>query len=167
MQRIIQERRGKNMKRSIGSIFIRCMAFYVDVKSTKLLKMKRIFLILAVLSLLSACDEIVNYDFFVKNNCDKSINVTIVDYKKVETKKTVAAKEQLLVYRSKGFNKLTNENVESVFSSIVITKDNDTATQNYVDRNQWQLKAESDTQANCYLTIDSTDFKLSSVSQLE
>jgi len=121
--------------------------------------MKNIFIALAVLLLLSACDEIVNYDFFVKNNCDKSINVTIVDYKKVETKKTVAAKEQLLVYSSKGFNKLTNETVESVFSSIVITKDNDTATQNYVDRNQWQLQAESDTQANCYLTIDSTDFK--------
>jgi len=121
--------------------------------------MKRIFLILAVLSLLSACDEVVNYDFFVKNNCDKSINVTIVDYKKVETKKTVAAKEQLLVYSSKGLNKLTNEKVESVFSSIVITKENDTATQNYVDRNKWQLQVESDTHANCCLTIDSTDFK--------
>lgn len=121
--------------------------------------MKKKFIIFTILSLLFACDKEVNYDFFVKNNCDQSINITIVDYKNVETNKTIVTKEQLLVYSSKGLNKLTNEKVESVFSSIVITKDNDTATRIYVDKNQWQLQALSDTQANCYLTIDSTDFK--------
>ena len=121
--------------------------------------MKNKFIIFTIFSLLFACDKEVNYDFFVKNNCDQSINITIVDYKNVETNKTIMTKEQLLVYSSKGLNKLTNEKVESVFSSIVITKDKDTATHIYVDRNQWQLQAFSDTQANCYLTIDSTDFK--------
>jgi hypothetical protein len=135
------------------------MALYVDVELIKHKNMKNTFIIFAILSLLFACDEEVNYDFFVENNCDKSINVTIVDYKKVETNRTVAAKAELLVYSSKGLNKITNEKVESVFSSIVVTKGNETATQNYVDRNQWQLQAVSDTQANCYLTIDSTDFK--------
>lgn len=106
-----------------------------------------------------ACDEEVNYDFFVKNNCDKAINVSIVDYMKVETNMTIVAKEQLLVYSSKGLNKLTNEKVESVFSSIVVTQGNDTSAQNYVDRTKWELQAVSDTQANCYLSIDTTDFR--------
>lgn len=120
--------------------------------------MKNILLTLLLCSLF-ACDEEVNYDFYVRNNCADSINVTIIDYKKIEINKTVAANEELLVYSSKGLNKLTNEKVESVFSSIIVTKDNDTAFQNFVDRNQWKIQAMSETQANCYLTIDLTDFK--------
>lgn len=54
--------------------------------------MKNLIALFAAISLLLACDEEVNYDFFVKNNCDKAINVSIVDYMKVETNMTIVAK---------------------------------------------------------------------------
>jgi hypothetical protein len=121
--------------------------------------MKNIIKLFSVLLLLLSCDKEVYYDFIVENNCDKSIIVTLIDYKNTVTTKTVIINEQLIVYSSIGLNKLTDEKIESVFNSIIVTKDNDTAIRNYLDRNQWQFVEESDTKANCYLIVDSTDFK--------
>lgn len=122
------------------------------------MNMKFAFLLFAILSILYSCDEVVYYDFFVKNNCKEAITVSIIDYRDVETNRTIPAKEQLLVYSSDGLNKLTVEKVESVFSYFVVAQGNDTSSQNYVDRTKWELQVISDTQANCYLTIDTIDF---------
>jgi hypothetical protein len=119
----------------------------------------RILSFILLVFMLSACDEEVSYDFFVKNNCNASIEVDIVDYKSTSIKRTIQAYEEMLVYTSGGLNKLTEEKVESVFAAIVITKGNDTATRNYIDRNEWQMQAVSDTHANFYLTIDTTHFE--------
>ncbi|MFW6371422.1 MAG: hypothetical protein ACOC10_09485 [Bacteroidota bacterium] len=120
--------------------------------------MKILYLILLVF-MLNACDKEVSYDFFVKNDCSATIEVEIVDYKSTSIKRPIQANREILVYTSKGLNKLTEEKVESVFTSIIITKGNDTATHNFINRSEWQMQAASATHANFYLTVDSTDFE--------
>ena len=125
----------------------------------KKLSMRILYFILIVY-ILTACDEKVEYDFFVKNNCSETIEVDIVDYKNTSIRRSIPATEELLVYNSGGYNKLVEEKVESVFKYIIVTKGIDTAKRNYVDRSEWQMQATSDTHANFYLTVDSSHFVL-------
>jgi hypothetical protein len=123
----------------------------------KILSMKKIALWLLLMTLLS-CDNIIQYYFFVKNNCNESIEVTVIDYKNDKKVSVINPAEEKLVYSAEGLNKHRIEKVEYVFSSIIITMGSDTAKPNFIDKDKWQMNIISREIANCYLTIDETSF---------
>jgi uncharacterized integral membrane protein len=121
------------------------------------MKMKKIgFILLAII--ITSCDNIVYYNFFIKNNCNYPIKIVLVNYEKVETYKTIDSNKEMKVYESEGLDPLSNRKIEFVFISIIAIHDQDTTKVNYVHKDLWDFQVIDDQHANCYLEIDSVDF---------
>jgi hypothetical protein len=83
----------------------------------------------------------------------------IVNYENVKTYKTIESNKEMKVYESEGLDPLSNRKIESVFISIIALHNQDTTKVNYVDKDLWDFQVIDDEHANCYLEIDSVDFR--------
>jgi len=109
--------------------------------------------------LFTGCEWRVYYNFYVTNNCPFDVSVKLVDHKKQVIIKTITVNESCLVYESEIVGPLYKGDIEYFISSIIAIHDQDTTKVNYVDKDLWDFQAIDDNHANCYLEIDSVDFR--------
>lgn len=120
--------------------------------------MKKYFYAIIII-LLASCDKKMDYDYFIINECEQNINVYLVDYNNVSQSIVIPSHAKKIIYHGEGINELQDRLVEYFFIEIIIHKEDQISTLNYIDKNLWEFEPTNRNHANSYLTINPEDFE--------
>jgi hypothetical protein len=118
------------------------------------------FIFLQIISFYS-CDKYKTLDFYIENHCTESINVEIVTNRAREISENIGTLENKKVHSATTL-KIYDYGLEEVgyeFKSILVTKEQDTAKNNFLDGNKWQMELQKNSDTNYYLKIYEEDFE--------
>jgi hypothetical protein len=129
--------------------------------------MKKVFLKIVFLTLtFLSCDPPRYYDYYVTNNCNKNIEVTVIGhrfhngYHNNTLITQIAPNTTQLVCSGEDYQPLNIVYaIHVVLENIVITNGNVTSKINYIDKDLWDFNKTSKDHANSYLTITPKDFE--------
>ena len=119
--------------------------------------MKKYFVIIAAL-IFVACDKEMEYNYFIVNECDESINVYFEANLIVTKSIVIPPYDTILVHQAKALNGLNDRLVEHFFNKISIYKEDKISKVNYIDYELWDFQPTSKDHANSYLTVKPEDF---------
>ena len=125
--------------------------------------MKKYFIIIIIL-LFTACEKVMNYDYYIINNCNEEISVYIeINSNRPSYKGSnitfILPHEKKLIYHGTSINRLQDRLVEYFFTKITIYKGDKVSKLNYIDKDMWEFKPTSENHANSYLTIYPENFE--------
>ncbi len=121
--------------------------------------MKKILILSLGVILFTSCDPAVYYDYYIINNCNEGINISLIDYNDKSYSFYINAKTEQLVYHDEAINSLEERMVEIFIKNITIIKENDTSKINYVNKSLWEFRINAKDHADIYLTIRPEDFE--------
>ena len=140
----------------------------VGIINIKLKEMKNVTMILTIITLsltILACDRWRYYDYYVTNNCDEDIVITITgnkfhnDYPDNKLTTRIEPKKMRLVFSGDDYQPLYLPAAIYYIEDITVIKGNDTATVNFINVELWYMEVTAKDHANCYLTINPEDFE--------
>jgi hypothetical protein len=121
--------------------------------------MKKIILGIIFSLLLVSCDHFYYKKFFMINNCEELINVSITIWNGDVEQFDINAHETYLYYESDGITSPEGI-IESSIKEIKIMKGGVESTTNYHDFNEWvYIKGADKFHSECYLYINPEDFE--------
>jgi hypothetical protein len=122
--------------------------------------MKKIILLLISILFIS-CDPLLIADFFVINNCNEDLSVSIVfwdRWNKQDTTMIVKPYDKYLFYTCEGVGgKLLLSNTKDIFKNISVTKNDTLSKIDYSEK--WQEKDISKTQQEFFFVVNNEDFE--------
>ena len=122
------------------------------------------YLIIIIILLFTACEKVMNYDYYIINSCNEEISV----YFEINSNRPsykgpnsifISSHENKLIYYGTGINKLQDRSVEYFFTKITIYKGDKISKLNYINKDMWKFELTSKSHANSYLTINPEDFE--------
>ena len=133
------------------------------MSKTNIMKSKIIYLLVLTL-LLSSCDEVLDYNYYVQNNYNRGIVIKYKNEKGESKTYEIVSKSNKLIYQKSELVKYKSSFdpncVKNTFKELnVYTLNGDTSKFDYTDDKFWVKNKISDDLLKCTLTIDSLSFK--------
>jgi hypothetical protein len=130
--------------------------------------MKKVLIAFLGIVLFISCDPPAYYDYYITNNCNEEIEVTIKvctlncsspngKIQKIDLQ--INPNKTQLIHSSEAILPLEDRMIEYFFKGIIIIKGNDTSKVNYINKNLWDYRETSKYNAESYLTVKPEDFE--------
>jgi len=128
------------------------------------MKNKIIYILLVIIMLFSACDEVLEYDYYIVNNCQDSIVIVFEDASWKYYEYIIPYNNNKMIYNTSDLVKqkstFNTECVKNTFNSLTIyTVLDDTSKINFINDNLWVKQEISQDHLKCTLYVDSFSFK--------
>jgi len=112
---------------------------------------------------INACDEFTYYDYFITNNCQEAIIVSIevsnLIMKKDYSRIRIEPDSTQLVLSARDYQPLYQPMIEGFFKTITIFKGEKTSKINYVNKDLWDYVESSRIHSLNYLKVNPEDFE--------
>ena len=114
-----------------------------------------------------ACDPLFHDDFIVENKCSQNIDVSVTFHSGNIQNFVVSPKTEYLFHSKEWVGGTSRiENIDYLFSSIIVKKEDSVSSVNYADHHFWEKRNVKEskrsayyTDVKYYLTVDSEYFE--------
>jgi len=124
----------------------------------------KLYIFLIISLALHSCDEVFDYNFYVKNLTNKEISVIYHTNNEIQNYWDTILVEQntrkkIYIEHAAGGRELRGVDVRVIFDTLIVMNDTVKSNINFLKNDRWEYKEITDNLGEYTLTIDSTFFK--------
>jgi len=121
-----------------------------------------ILILISIILLFCSCDKKAIHEYYIKNNCESTIIVNVLDYQNKFSSTEITAGVEKLIYFGTTINDIgdgtINGSTITFIKDINIKKGDTILNKNLLDYHIWRFEKTSRLYARSYLTITLEDF---------